>query len=400
MSVTAPLRSEPSTPKKKTPRSGPTPVEDIIRQLNAKYNLGIDLYDKNLTPSHRRERAKVDIHFAQCDKIASKLQFLHYEGGQGILDKALDAFRRESRAACLKWISKPLGDRDTLPFSSEPRRASTPGEQNELQEILLQILEQLVLFLREIGGDGTEGERGDSSAIPSRPPQLKPKPKRPSNEGLENSSKRVKSQQRQAQPSHVTAAIDKIPGRKINPEESMQSIFQQPSSRSLNRSFYNTSADTSKASLAQSVFSEVEALSPSQSTADPGSQNPKKPRLKVALRPPSTVDSFPPSPGDIQALAESFSRFDEPEAEVEVLNDRRPNVSAGKGPPRSPSQAHLQRISSPAHSSEYSSISGLLDAPLPDVTSEPQLSSSTLEARLKNIWRMLFAHCLNFLIAH
>jgi hypothetical protein len=394
MSLRTAVRPEPSTPspKKKSLPNGPSRVDVIIKDLNAEYNLGIDLGDTNLTPSHRRERAKVDVHFAQCDRISRNLYFLYYQGGEGVLDKALHAFRRESKAACRNWISKPRADRDTLPSSSAPYKARTPGEQNELQEILVDVLDQVKELLQTDAIDSGQAERNDSFDIPSRPSQ--PKPKRPSNDGLENSSKRVKSQQRQPRPGQVTVAIDKVPARKKThadiSKEPRPSIFQN-SSRSLNQSFYDASANTSKASLVPSIFSEIEFLPASQTTVDAGTQD----RKKVSAREDvahfsSTADSFAPSSGDIQALAESFSRFEDPDAE-EALFDDAANTGIGNELRQTASRVGLERAKSPAPSTEYSEFSGLIDVQTPDVA--PQLASpvqsTSLEARLKNIWRRL-----------
>ncbi|OIW32897.1 hypothetical protein CONLIGDRAFT_569861 [Coniochaeta ligniaria NRRL 30616] len=353
MGPRATVRPEPSTPKK--PHSqGVARVDAIINDLNADYNLGIEICDKSLTPSHRRERAKIDNHFARSDKISRILQQIYYQAGEDSLGTALEAFHRESKAVCRKWIPKPRADRDTLPSSSSPCRATTPGEQNELQEILVYILEQLRQALRP--GPTRDGPTDDGFAIPSRPSQSRSK--RLSDEGLQGTSKRVK--ERQLEPGHVATTLDKVPARKkvgrddppdLNPR---RSIFQD-SSRSFNRSFYEASANTSKASLIPSIFSNVEnePLPASQSTVDPDTQEPKKPSARHGLAPlSSAADSFAPSSGDIRALDESFSHFAERDGESPLT--------------------------------EYSEFSGLLDIQMPDVFAS--LPSNPLEARLKNIW--------------
>lgn len=405
MSARATVRAEPSTPSPiKQPHLAPPGVprvDAIISDLNADCNLAIDTCDKSLTPSHRRERAKVDYQFARCDKISQILQHLYSKGGEGLLDTTLTHFRRESRAACRKWIYKPRADHDTLPSSSAPYKASTPGEQDELQEILVLILEQMREGLRSQPPDrpatrSRAASRGrdestDSFAIPSRPSQP-PRPKRPSNEGLESSpNKRLK--ERQLERDRVATAIDQVFARKKVGLDDPPSIFRQ-SSKPLNRSLYDDSANTSKASLVPSIFSDLAPLPASQSTVDPDTQEPNK-RLRADFAPhPSTADSFAPSSGDIRALDESFSHFDEPGPEPESpLIKRHHEMGTGGQPVSSPWVTHreppktapLELFTSPAHSTEYSDFSELLDVHIPEILAPPQ--STALEDRLRNIWR-------------
>jgi hypothetical protein len=368
MSLRSSVRPEPSTPSPKKQLQGISRVDAIIESLNSGYNLGIEICDKTLTPSHRQERAKIDNQFARFDKISRTLQQLLIKGGEPFVNRALEAFHRESKAACRKWISKPRADWDTLPVSSLPCKAITPGEQNELQEILVDVLEQLRQRLRP---DPIRNERTDGFAIPSRPSQSSTsRPKRPSNEGLESSSKRVKEVDELG---HVATVIDKVPARKKGGrDEPAPSIFQS-NSRSLNRSFYDASASTSKASLVPSIFSnnDFDPLPASQSTVDPTNDEPKKvPQSSIA-------DSFAPSSGDILALDESFSHYAE----------------RGGGSPllaEPPNQVPGNIASSPEHSTEYSDFPGLLDVQMPDTCIFAPLQSHPLEARLTNIWRRLF----------
>lgn len=141
MSLRSTARPEPSTPKKDH-LQGTTRVDAIIKELNTDYNLEIDSCDKSLTPSQRRNRATFDRRFARYDKIYQVFQQIYFQAGEDGLGTALDAFRREAKAACQTWISKPIGDPGTL-HPSAPCKASTRGEKNELEEILVDILDQL-----------------------------------------------------------------------------------------------------------------------------------------------------------------------------------------------------------------------------------------------------------------
>lgn len=387
MSLRASARPEVSTPSPKKQVQGISRVDGIIEHLNSNYNLAIEICDKSLTPSHRRDRAKIDHQFARANKISCIFQQLLSKGGEPFVDSTLNAFHRESKAACRNWISKPRADWDTLPTSSLPYKASTPGEQNELQEILISILEQLRQRLRsepvELPKSGTTAGTSDGCAdgfvIPSRPSQqLMSRSKRPSNEGLEGPSKRVKD----LELGHVATAIDKVPARKkVGRGDPVPSIFKS-NSRSLGRSSCDVSANTSKASLVPSIFSnnDFEPLA-SQSTVDPATDEPKK-LLSLQGHPQSSIaDSFAPSSGDIRALDESFSRY----------------VEGGGEPPLS-DQISDRIASSPQWSIQYPDISGLLDVRMQDVSAPPQ--AHPLEARLRNIWRrssIVFA-CLASLV--
>ncbi|KAB5517511.1 RNA dependent RNA polymerase-domain-containing protein [Coniochaeta sp. 2T2.1] len=404
-------RPEPSTPVK---NHGVARVEAFIEELNTDYNLGVELCDKTLTPAHRRERAKVDKQFARFDKISRILQHLYFRAEEGILTNVLEAFHREAKAACRKWIYKPRADHDTLPYSPAPCRATTPGEQNDLQEILVYILEQLKQTLqirplvlpksKSITG-ATGDEPPDSFDIPTRPSQsTRSKSKRPSNEGLESSPKRVR--ELQVEPVPVTTVIDKVPARtKVGPDDlpsifAKPSLFQNSSSKSakrpVQRSFYELSANTSKASLVPSIFSntEFEPLPASQSTVDPGPSQPKKvPPPLADFVPVSSTADFAPSSADIRALDESFSRYAERGVSPVFDESREADAqtqarqwSANQVAQRRPSVGYPELASSPGHSTEYSDFSGLLDIHIPDAFPPLELESDPLKGRLTSIW--------------
>lgn len=385
MSLGASARPAPSTPSPKKQVQGIARVDSIIQDLNSNYNLGIEICDKSLTPSHRRERARIDSQFARFDQISRILQQLVFRGGEPFVDRALKAFHRESKGACRNWIYKPKADCDILPTSHLPCKASTPGEQNELQEILIGILEQLRERLRPEpvalpsvqDAAGARDDSTDGFALPSRPSQ-QARPKRPSNDGLERSSKRVK----EADIGYVATVIDKVPARKkVGRDDPVPSGGNfQSNGRTLGRSLCDASANTSKASLVPSIFSnnDFEPLPASQSTVDPATDEPKKSFSLPGHPQSSTADSFAPSSGDIRALDESFSHYVERGGEF-PLSD----------------QATRRIANSPQHGTEYSDISGLPDARTEDISAPGQGQAHPLEARLMNIWRrspMTFAY--------
>lgn len=363
---------------------GITRVDAIIQELNTDYNLEVESCDKSLTPRQRRNRATIQRRFARYDKIYQIFLQIYFQAGEDGLGTALDAFRREAKAAYQTWISKPRGDPDTL-HSSAPCKASTRGEQNELEEILVDILDQLRKTLQPTpiklpkpaaARDGRD-EGSNSFAVPSRPSQ----PKRPSIEGLEGSSKRLK--ERQLEPGHAATAGDKLPARTnaacddppdANPGPS---IFRD-ANRSFNHPSYVDSANTSKTSLMTSIFSSfgTKPLPSSQTTVN-GTQEPEKTPGRVA----PAANAFAPSSRDGRAHDEL--PLSEQGHVVDADNETNQWVT-NQSSRRNPRQRSPELASSPGHGTDYSGFSALLDFQMPEIPAPP---STALEARLKNIWR-------------
>lgn len=383
MSLRSTARPEPSTPKKDH-LQGTTRVDAIIKELNTDYNLEIDSCDKSLTPSQRRNRATFDRRFARYDKIYQVFQQIYFQAGEDGLGTALDAFRREAKAACQTWISKPIGDPGTL-HPSAPCKASTRGEKNELEEILVDILDQLRKTLQPTpiklrkpaaAPDGRD-EGTNSFAVPSRPSQ----PKRPSIDGLQGSSKRLK--ERQLELSHSATTGDKFPARETVAFDDLPDVNPGPSifrdaNKSFNHPLYVESANTSKTSLMTSMFSSFGTKPvPSSQTTVNGTQEPEKTSGRVA----PAANAFAPSSRDGRAhdqlpLSEQGHAVDaDNETNQWVTNQ----CSRRRARQRSPELA-----SSPGHGTDYSGFSELLDFQMPDNLEPP---STALEARLKNIWR-------------
>jgi hypothetical protein len=406
----ASVRPDPSTPRRK--RHPDWSVKKILRDLNQEYNLGLDLRDTStLTPSARQERAKYDENFRRWSLIDAGVRFLLFKDANA-WQNALHGFRYEARAVSQNWIRKPLGDPDTLPSSAEIRKATRVGEQLQLQEKLLEFIDEAKQML--LAGSGPvsviQSDR-DSPAVHTR--STRSRPKRPSTDNelvIElGTAKRVRSQARQqSNILPVSCSIDKVPIRQ------KVSFAQQHaptlSSRTLGQSFYNQSANTSKSSFQPSIFSAdnngFPASQQTQTTVDSGSQQPQKESRRPA--PPSSVDFFAPSPGDLLALDESFSRYEAMEDEVPTspddVPDKDPRPWGNNEPePELPTNAttltnytlrgrdDMEHATSPTLSTEYSSFSGLLDVQMPDIAPVPQPTvSDPLESRLKGIWRMFF----------
>ncbi|KAK3495208.1 RNA dependent RNA polymerase-domain-containing protein [Neurospora hispaniola] len=127
-----------------TPRKRNSPVEEIINRLNNDYNLGIQcVADTTLTPHRRKELAESDEDFGRHDKIYRALNFLYWRKDDS-LNQAEANFFIEAKAASSNWVPKAHADPDTLPWSKEPPRAATAGQQWALQTVLLEVLNRFM----------------------------------------------------------------------------------------------------------------------------------------------------------------------------------------------------------------------------------------------------------------
>jgi len=388
----AAARPEPTTPRKKRADS----VDNIIATLNHDYNVAIQLPDKSLTPSHRRERAKFDLEYDRCDKIYRGIHFLYFQSEEE-LQRVLHVFHFESKAASQKWVRKPRAGLDVLPSSSDAYRASTPGERLELQTILLDTIDLIKTSLQPLLPSSTSTVvNGQHGSLMGPPQPLAAK--RPSCDGLDASTKRARGDRGQAhdEPQQLFAAIDHVPVRHkvTTPRLGAATSTERPAptQKSLDRSFYNTSVNTSKVSMVSSVFSEQAVNDPpaTQSTVDASIDDTSIDKRKRLTAAGSSQDSLMPSSGVLRALNESFSRFREHEV-----------VESAVAPLET-----RQHSPSPENSTIYSSVSGMLDVPMPDpqpispkamsrptspkVTSKP----TSLDQRLQSLWRKYrMSHC-------
>ncbi|EAA29811.1 hypothetical protein GE21DRAFT_4945 [Neurospora crassa] len=127
-----------------TPRKRNSPVEEIINRLNNDYNLGLQcVADTTLTPHRRKELAESDEDFGRHDKIYRALNFLYWRKDDS-LNQAEANFFIEAKAASSNWVPKAHADPDTLPWSKEPPRAATAGQQWALQTVLLEVLNRFM----------------------------------------------------------------------------------------------------------------------------------------------------------------------------------------------------------------------------------------------------------------
>ncbi|KAL2128099.1 hypothetical protein VTI74DRAFT_9740 [Chaetomium olivicolor] len=133
------MAAVPADPK--TPQKKPLVVVDtVIRKLNEDYSLGIGPTDRSLTPARRQQLCDQDEQYARWDRAWRGIHVLCCRR-DGSLDRALVSFFNEAKAMSLNWVPKPRSDPGTPPSSSDPPKAQTPGQQYQLQTLLLDVLE-------------------------------------------------------------------------------------------------------------------------------------------------------------------------------------------------------------------------------------------------------------------
>lgn len=389
----AAARPEPTTPRKNRPDS----VDKIICNLNLEYNLAIELPDKSLTPSHRRQRARFDAGFDLCDKIYRGIHFLYYQN-ETALSNVLHSFHYESKAACQKWVPKPRADPDSLPSSTDACRASTPGERLELQTLLLGLIDRLKASLQQprlsMASVVEDQPDGYTSVTPPS------KSKRPAREEPDGSTKRVKGGQQQQEEEdddeaqQLFDAIDKVPvrqrvgiSRPPDPRPNSAALTARSTlMRNLDTSLYRASENTSKVSMVPSIFSEDGTPPATQSTVEATTE--EKKRLAVYR---SSQGSFQPTSSILRAFAESVSCFEEARVDGRALDQNASRVTAHVG------KQHITGLPGPSTTS--TSVSDVPDMPMSDDgTPSPQTNHTvsvgglaSLEDRLKSVWRKFLA---------
>ncbi|KAK3934262.1 putative RNA-dependent RNA polymerase SHL2 [Diplogelasinospora grovesii] len=372
-----------------TPRKRDNQVEQVIQQLNADYNLGIDIPDNTLTPARRKQRAEEDEAFGRCDSICRGLQFLYYQP-DGSLNQAMHSFFIEAKAVSQRWVPKPRADPDTLPSSTTPPRAQTAGQQWQLQTILEEVLVNFksirtptTLSTRSSSALATYSERAGTPTPAPTAPYVRPK--RPSHDGTDVSPpKRVKGKQTDnTPPVPIACALDSVPTRRrAGQEPARQELRQSFADRRRqapdHSSSHDTSSNSSKSSLAASVFSETDQPHLTQSSLEALSQEKKTIHIDITEEGAPSEESFPVSSTELYVMNESFARY-----EFQRRESPAPAVKEESRPPPSP----------PSPSTIYSSIEGAGDIPMPDpdprrLTTSPPTHKSVLDQRLEDIWPM------------
>ncbi|KAK2761088.1 RNA-dependent RNA polymerase [Colletotrichum kahawae] len=118
----------------------PEKVVTAIRELNNKYNLGIEIPDTTSTSSLVSSRAQCDAKFARSLAIL-KYAIHHYHRNVFLLDKILRSFLWEALAISEDWIH-PCHPHDMIAATTTPPKAHSPGELLRLQLTLIDVLKR------------------------------------------------------------------------------------------------------------------------------------------------------------------------------------------------------------------------------------------------------------------
>jgi hypothetical protein len=355
-------------------------VERVIHKLNHDYALGVTIPDSSLSPVKRKQLGANDDQFARCDRICSGIRFLFYQRGD-TLDRALDSFFHEAKAASLRWVPKPRADPGTLPSATAPPKAQTPAQRLNLQSILIGVIDgfkaqkmpplQLPRPNDRIGNAGRappltssdESDAGSPRSFPESPVSTGSKRSFDSDDDHAGKRPRGLSPCPSPTPSAFTEALDKVPTRQRlgGPAENQSPERRRPGAPRSN------SSDTPVSSRVSSVFSGRGGQQSTQTTLD-GDSRQEKP-------------FSPPHP---------------PSQPFTVADRTSPAVN------RPPSQ---ESISRPAHQLPQQSSAAYSEVEFPDSTPLPQdailgrdrrdgfdsvLTNgqlTPLQSRLQNIWR-------------
>lgn len=408
--MTGPPTATPNTPKK------PAGADLLVNKFNTKYSLGIQVPDLSLSPHNRRQIIKNEEE-ERAEQIHARLRKLQYNGF-GTLNTVESEFEVAARNVASRWVPKPRAEPDTLPQSDAPPRARTDAERQQLQLLLLNLLKEADTAPQSL----TTVQTGRRSASPaafqatSDNATSNSRSKRTSDEFQYAPSKRARGPRAKQGPNDVShslaAAIDKVP---VRPKVAGSSASFTPSLTGLAISSvamstmqtnridptysFGTSANTSRVSMASTVFSKPpeEELQHTQSTVETESQD----RQDIAERhfgdDVIAVDQafHMPSLG-LVCQQDVRSEADASCATIAGLPARSVISSASEAQVTElvvrHDPSHLVRTFQPDHNDDIptqpTSESGFGDIPMPD-REMGDIQGKTLSDRLQNIWRKL-----------
>ncbi|KAG8665411.1 hypothetical protein FPOAC2_10482 [Fusarium poae] len=119
-------------------------LDRTIRAISSEFQLQLQIPDPTLSPSKRQLQRRNEEQ-ERCNAIYYRAQFLKFKD-PARFSICLTRFREQAEDHLTNWIRKPRGDSDTTPIKSsfgDPHRHSarlTSEERGELQEYLLRLL--------------------------------------------------------------------------------------------------------------------------------------------------------------------------------------------------------------------------------------------------------------------
>ncbi len=376
----------PVTPRK--PRDNP--VEGYIHAFNQDYGLSTQLPDPSQSPVRRKERAARDKTFARWDQIYQGLHHLHYRR-DGSIEKVNRAFFYEAKARSQRWPPPPGQD---LVTSGDFPRAATPGQQHELEELLVDVIAQVKSTPHQDGNGPVMVPRpndvrssttiavGDFAQDAVSLAEVSPpsRPKRPPHDWHESSSKRPRSggphPDDDEEPARVYYALDNTPSRQ---RQGMPGHRESPIPFGAG-DFMPVAADraslfnTSKQSMVPTLFTQRtgSTVQTSQSTVELSSQEHKETLQQFFT---STSDDYPASSGEVLALRDSFTLHESRSAETA-------GPDLGFDTPIAPIAEKSLRVEKSLRTAEVVKV--MQDVA---VRIEPVKPGSGLSAHLDGIWR-------------
>ncbi|KAL6354080.1 hypothetical protein LRP88_12413 [Fusarium phalaenopsidis] len=379
-----------------------------IRSLSFDFQLDLELPDPTLSPSKRRLQRRTKEQ-ERADAIYRRAHYLKFQDPNR-LSRCFGRFREQADEHLRHWIEKPHADPDTTPRATNgPHRSRlSPEERAELQEFLLRLLkdDNLVNQPRAGYSKRNSDEFPDPSAKRYRNSTDGPGAESPCNSVDDipvrsSTSSRSFAGRPAAHDAGTAAATTRSATRSSAHSNGVQSATTS-FSNSQALSFGNKSFNSSKVSLAPTVFSAVnDDCAASTQTTVMTNQSFKDPQTSFSrsirqfeYQPPAEpvkkrVDCEPPVPFSVnkyeyQAPVEPVDEPVLPPVVFPPVEKPRPVIRP------QPLDIRFEapiRSSSPA--TAYSSVPEMadLDTPVlgtPVFAKEP--SSCALTDRLRNIW--------------
>nr|ALJ83735.1 RNA-dependent RNA polymerase [Colletotrichum lindemuthianum]ALJ83739.1 RNA-dependent RNA polymerase [Colletotrichum lindemuthianum] len=400
---TAQSAPSPSTPSKSSQTDR---AVEIIEKLNRDYNLSIEIPDVTLTPISARTRSKHDTAFARSAKIIGRFR-IHCWKQPAIIDTILHSFYMEARAASQRWL-RPVDHSEPCPSTPPPPKAASPGEALVLQEVLVKVLDRAKEQVKAIELNPIDHHRPQSGQTTHCSADLSESKRRPTDGKQRGSSKRAKPSPPRDRPvgEPIAGALDQVPSRSKSARPGLTAAifrdvdknakFKAPSTRastsstrlstsltkastSVRDSFYgSTSIATTANTSRTSIFSIAEDELPATQETIPtpsGDERAFNQRSSQDLASSQSLDPFPASSGDIDALNVSFTAHDVA-TPARLFAEPLPPVT-----PPAPASPSLETV--------YSEVSGLDNlAPHVPLYTPPRKRSEPvdLHSRLEATW--------------
>jgi hypothetical protein len=388
-----------------------------IRSISSEFQLQLQIPDPTLSPSKRQLQRRNEEQ-ERCDAIYFRAQFLKFQDPNR-LSICLTRFREQADDHLTNWIRKPRGDHDTTPIKSsfgDPHRHRarlTSEERGELQEYLLRLLRDDNIASQQ--RSRAAKRRSDEFADPSSKRSRNSFDGSPACDSIDDIPVRSRAVDSSGRLSAGRAA--RRPGTASFSNGVPSSVTSFSSTQPQSLSFGHGSFNSSKASLAPTVFSATTNGAPSTQTtiltnssfkgsrtsfqsSQPNYRDYQKPKdsaipfsqriQEFQFKPKSTADCRDVDPAKIPSFRQHELEVSPEPADIPIDEPRLPPL-AMPTPMRSQNfgvkRRETIRSSSPA--TAYSSLPEMneLDTLLLNASDFDTTSPScAITKRLRNIW--------------